>query len=511
MDRPQLSRLARMVLPAGVLWIAGCGAQSAAPEKDYNQLPGLVRLESPAELISPTSTTPPLNRRATGSRIAGHEQVTIVPVSGANYPATLDPGARSTPSVPLPVSLSERAPAFDLDAIEEPDSTDAAEHNPTGIADAAHAARSDAVQLPSDAPPTAVPNTASNSEAPLDVAPQPAAPEASQSILVTSPGEGETAGERGMLPWAKSGLRTAEMQVVSARSMRMSQEGFRLADRGAIYSARGKFVESLRGLTRALDVEQQTNLYMKALTAGITALNESSDFVPRSGASQDIDVKYAMISHRTPVLKHVEGELPPATIALQRYYTYAQEQLATAAGQDPAGSFALYGLGRISLAPEQSGLSAQEKVSQAIVFHQAALLADPRNFLAANEAGVLLADAGRLEQARALLIQSLSVVQQAPVWQNLATVQRRLGEAKLAEDAHNRAATLAGPAGVTAASGKVVWVDPATFARVKSASDGLQVPMTASKPAVKSAEVAKPQPAKPSASAWLPWSKSTRR
>lgn len=495
MDHSQFSRWGRMALPAAALWIAGCGAQSApTAEESYADSPGLVRLASPADLVSPLNETPTYRTATQFQRGASpaDSETALAHAGDTHVPAALDPGASRTPTAPLRESLPERPPSFDLSTIDEPGST-----SPAPSAQA---------PITAATPPAAANRDLSAVENPA--AEEVAAAEPGRSVLVAAaPGDNE---QRGVLPWSRGRSNSREMQVVSARSMQLCRDGLRLAERGAIYSARAKFIEALRAVARALDVEQQTALYTKALTAGMTALKESSDFTPRSGATQEIDVRHAIISHRTPVLKHNEGGLPSATLAVQRYYTYAQEQLAAAAGQDPAGSFALYCLGRISLAPEQTALNAQEKASQAVVFHQSALLVDPANFVAANEAAVLLADAGRLEQARTLLLQSLSVAPQAAVWQNLAIVHTRLGENDLAAQARSKAASLAHPAPVTS-TGPVTWVDPATFARIKSASDGLQLPLTASKPAVQAPAVPQAAPAKPSVSAWLPWTKSTTR
>ena len=114
-------------------------------------------------------------------------------------------------------------------------------------------------------------------------------------------------------------------------------------------------------------------------------------------------------------------------IALQRYYTYAQEQLAAAAGPEPAGSMALYGLGRLAAASAKLGDTDEiESTARAMVFYQAALLADDRNFRAGNELGVLLAKSGKLERAKEIFLRSLAISPQPATWHNLAKIHERL-------------------------------------------------------------------------------------
>ena len=88
-----------------------------------------------------------------------------------------------------------------------------------------------------------------------------------------------------------------------------------------------------------------------------------------------------------------------------------------------------------------------------------------RNFLAANELGVLMARYGQLQEARRLLVHSVQVQPQVEAWHNLAVVHERLGEADLATRAAYERELLAQrmPA-PSLASGNVEWVDAKTFA-----------------------------------------------
>jgi tetratricopeptide (TPR) repeat protein len=122
-------------------------------------------------------------------------------------------------------------------------------------------------------------------------------------------------------------------------------------------------------------------------------------------------------------------------------------------------------------AQDSNAIAAEPK---AIVFYQAALLVDPRNFMAANELGVLLANYGKYDQAMAAFVQSLKVSPQPVTWQNLAVVHAQLGQTELAQRAMREAALAArrgvdqapGPLGLSVKPYDIQWVDPGTFARV---------------------------------------------
>jgi hypothetical protein len=220
-------------------------------------------------------------------------------------------------------------------------------------------------------------------------------------------------------------------------------------------------------LSSALDVQEQGARRSQALAAGLRALEEAEAFAPRgSRLEADLDLTTLVASHRTPALKDVDVTSVSPLVAQQRYFTYAQEQLGVAAGHEPAGSMALYGLGKlhtvVAALPTPIIFNAESK---AVVFHQAALMTDARNYLASNELGVLLAKNGYLTAARTLLQQSLAGSSQPAVWTNLATVHRCLGETELAALAQREAQVRAAQPGQTAAPPPTIqWVDAAKFA-----------------------------------------------
>jgi tetratricopeptide (TPR) repeat protein len=255
-----------------------------------------------------------------------------------------------------------------------------------------------------------------------------------------------------------------------------------LAARGALYSARAQFIQALRTIAQSLDVQEGGRRHTEALGAGLTALEEAEDFVPRgSNVEADLDVGVMVRGHRTPVLKDSPaGELVAVT-AQQQYYTYAQEQLALAAGREEAGSMALFGLGKAygTLAIQQSPQTVAPE-PKAMVFHQAALTVDGGNYLAANELAVLVARYERYDKARELLQHSVTLAPQSAIWRNLAVVHQRLGETELAVSAEKQAVEAARREAVAAAQpssaapGDLQWVDPATFAASTKPATDLQ-------------------------------------
>ncbi|MBX3412515.1 MAG: hypothetical protein KF708_07495 [Pirellulales bacterium] len=323
--------------------------------------------------------------------------------------------------------------------------------------------------IPEFAPEAPLPQQAS--------APVPAAPHVPVAPLASPPESPPPARPLASAPVARpipgaAPQRTAEMEAVSRLAFARVQGGFSLAQRGALFAARSEFISTVRLLAQAKDTEQHTNRHSQALAAGLRALEEADSLFPNgSRVEADIDVEHAIAGHRTPVLHGVDASNMTVTVALQQYYTYAQEQLALAGDGEPVASMALYGLGKIhaSLA-RQPSTNVKAPEPKAMVFHQAALLIDGRNFLAANDLGVLLVRLGRLPDAREAFQHSLSQQSQAQTWKNLSAVHRQLGEPQLADQALQRGELLArqgtksSEAELAATEPNAVrWVDPSEF------------------------------------------------
>jgi tetratricopeptide (TPR) repeat protein len=270
-------------------------------------------------------------------------------------------------------------------------------------------------------------------------------------------------------------MRSSELVAISRMADEHTRRAFDLGNRSAMYSARAEFIEALQMVAHAVDAERGTYEHSQALSDGLTAIRESDDFASQGGRLQDnIDVVRIAKAHTTPVLKGLEPRSVSRLSAMQQYYTYAQRRLAFAVGREPSGSLALYGLGKLytvlAQLPPQGMVGPEPK---AIVFHQAALLVDGRNYMAANDLGVLLARYGKYQQAKSALLHSLAVSAQPATWHNLTVVHQYLGEEQLAQLAHTesqaataRAKKVANAAGQSITeNATVVWLDPETFSK----------------------------------------------
>lgn len=307
---------------------------------------------------------------------------------------------------------------------------------------------------------------------------------------------------------APGNMRSPAMAATVQQAAAHLRQGYELANRGAHFSARSEFVQSVRLVTQGLDAEQGSGRHGLALAAGMRAIEEADDLIPRGSKLEgEIDVYTVTRPHQTPVLKNIKpGELT-AQAALQRYYAYAEEQLATAVSPERTASAAFYAIGKLhTLWSSQKLPMIVAADAKAVVFYQAAMLADPNNSMAANDLAVLLARVGRYEQARALLIRAVQQSPQAAVWHNLAVVHARMGEAELAKLA-NKNALVAGhgidPANAQAAAAMqaVKWVDPQTFA--SSARPATDIPTPAARtPAQPTAQSQTPQAR---TSRWFSW------
>lgn len=337
------------------------------------------------------------------------------------------------------------------------------------------------VQRPTYGPGFEAPQPRTGESAPLATAPTYVAPpavERSEPIVLppieAQPNPGETTVVAGRPP------RHREMQLINDRAAEGVRTGFALAHRGALYSAQAEFAAALRVVAQALDAQENTSRHLQALAAGLTALDESEDFLAGVHAAvAPLDIRAVVAKHRTPVLKEASPDDLTQIVSLQRYYTFAQEQLAAAVEHEPAASQALYGMGKVQTTLQASRTGSIADGPKAIALHQAALLVDDRNYMAANELGVLMARCGRYDAARAALAHSVSISPQPAVWRNLAAVHEHLGETSLAANARAAAdnyAKSATPVGNIAATPQqpVVWLDPAAFAQSTQPQADLQ-------------------------------------
>jgi tetratricopeptide (TPR) repeat protein len=242
---------------------------------------------------------------------------------------------------------------------------------------------------------------------------------------------------------------------------------FDSAQRGATYVAKRKFEGALRLISQAADMGARRSAFASRLTNGFLALEEVDDFVPHDQRPHvQLQVESVVRRHRSRVVAGSEAAGLSQIAVQQRYYAYAQQELAAAIGRSPAGSLALYGLGKFHL--ERAAATpdaAQRQVPRAVAFFQAALQVDPANHRACNELGVLMARCGRLDVAKQLLLRSVRTCPTADAWHNLARVHHRLGEshlANLAEQEHLKAQAGGDPDPLNRRT--VQWLDLADFA-----------------------------------------------
>jgi hypothetical protein len=272
------------------------------------------------------------------------------------------------------------------------------------------------------------------------------------------------------LPWAGAS-RSPEIVAAVRRAKVRVRGGFERAARGAHYSARSEFVAALQSIAEARDSERGTRHCTRSLEQGLLALAESKDFLGRNPANGEAPVEQIVLRHQCKLIDEAGAADMPAHVAAEKYCSFAQEQLAAAVFGEPTGSMALFGLAKVSqVSATTEPARATERRMHATYLYRAALLAEKNNFCAANELAVLLVETGHLEEARSLLVESVSVMPHSVTWRNLANVHDRLGEVQLAQQARAHADLL--PAAPTASNApNVEWVDAAEFAKLTSASD----------------------------------------
>jgi tetratricopeptide (TPR) repeat protein len=324
-------------------------------------------------------------------------------------------------------------------------------------------------QLPLSAPPSLI-------EMPIATpvaapAPTPTQTPAAEAAPGKAPAE-PVAEKSSPLPSADANEdRSVQLEQVARQADEQTRHGFELAGRRAYFAARVEFLGALRLVAEGLDAERRTKVHSRALAAALVALREAEDFLPGAArAEADVDVPGLIAVHSTPALKTGADQVSPLA-ALRCYLTFAQEQLAVATGHELAGSMALHAMGKLHAAwSQKKGTPILAAEAKAVVFYQAALLVYPRNYMAANDLGVLMAQGGHYADARKLLEYSLSLRPQSTGWQNLAVVYRQLSQPALAARAAQQATQLhlsepAGQPGSSAwANNRVMWLDPQSFA-----------------------------------------------
>jgi tetratricopeptide (TPR) repeat protein len=306
-----------------------------------------------------------------------------------------------------------------------------------------------------------------------------------------------------MLPDNAPPSRSEQLESIAKQADAHIYHGFELANRNASFAARSEFIAALRLIAQGLDTENRTTTHSRALSAGLTAIKEADDFIP-SGTKLEAELDLAVIigSHRTPVLKNASADaddLRPMT-AVKCYFTFAQEQMAAAAGHEVAGSMALRALGKLhATLARQRSLEVKLTEPKAMVYFQSALLVFPQNYMASNDLGVLLAQCGNYAEAKRTLEHSVSIYRSAENLNNLATVYRQLGQTGLAATTQQQA-DLARNIQMArlknrqaSADGSVQWVSPPVLAQTNES------PTIATQPRPAQTSTVKPNPSTPAA------------
>jgi polysaccharide export outer membrane protein len=276
--------------------------------------------------------------------------------------------------------------------------------------------------------------------------------------------------------------------TVAAQAERIVHHGMVLARRGASYAARAEFISALGLIAETLDARERTAVHSRSLADGLRALREADDFVSSgSRLAADLDMKAILAAHSTPVLKDLRVLGITPLMARQRYCEYAWQRLSRAGGNLPPASQALFGLGRIYALSYEDSSPRWNNAFKAMVAYQAALSIDRRNYLAANELGVLMARQGQLEEAREALRTAVDVCPRAETWHNLCVVHSQLGEVELAQSALEQLKFASAPLSRSARNPSVFWLGAERFGQNVSDLDlGAEPAPAASSPAGRS-------------------------
>ena len=479
MPLPPTVRLALLAV-AGLV-CAGCGSDPA-PNRPAMK-PAANAQEPPRTLIAPQGAKPLLVLKP---ELPAHE---------SPHPPAQALQTSLSASAPRIVELGATGPAADAGIIRQPGAVAvqapaagplAAREPPVAEGPAARPLPATEPRRSAFVPPSMPPRTASPAEAALPQLPavpnfnEPRTPIASATRGIqagrsySAPSLPAPAPEQAPPPVAAIAPLAAPLPAVRPDAMRgvaqqaqvISDRGLAMAQRGMLFAGRAELTKALQLIAQSLDMQIGTNTHAAALASGLAALQEAGDFAVASERQPAVDVASVAQTHQTPLLKGQAGSFSPVVVQ-QQYYGFAQSQLIAATGGQPVASQVLYRLGRLQTALAAHDASPQALHGpQAIVFHQAALAVDGRNYLAANELGVLLARYGQLETARDLLVRSVSIHPQVETWHNLSVVHRRLGETELAQKADRERELLAQKSGggATRAGEFVRWVDTRTFA-----------------------------------------------
>ena len=277
------------------------------------------------------------------------------------------------------------------------------------------------------------------------------------------------------------------------RALNATKQGKALATRGAYFAAREEFMNALMIVAQSNDRESGNRAYTTSLLAGFTALKESDDFattVQRREHSRNL--KLVVASHETKAIQPNQFDSLSFNKASEAYCQFAQARIEQAIGESKAASSALFHLSRIlSTAPGLRGDPGVlgDNSKRAILL--ASLTADPKNYEAANELGVLFYKEAWYKPAAHWFSMAVEYSGGRQVfWQNLAAAHSRLAETtqiaeerseniRLAQISRREAATA--PKLESSETALAGWVSPEQFrenSAIPATSFNRQVPVS---------------------------------
>lgn len=261
-----------------------------------------------------------------------------------------------------------------------------------------------------------------------------------------------------------SPLQTGISMPAAMRAAQHIEYGKSLSRRSAVFAARQEFYAALNIIAQSKDEVAGGNRYREALNQGFLALKEAEEFVlDNVEAGMDISVASIVEAHRSGAITQREGNSLSPTQAVERYAEFAHQRLDFACGRNVVSAEAFHCLGKLySAVAKTQTVPSNLDTTRAIVFHRAAVMSDEKNFRSSNELGVLMAQTGRLEEAKLHFKRSLMIKQTPQAWSNLAKAHRRLGEtrfAKLAEAEFQ----MASRAPVNKSEAAIQWVPTQNF------------------------------------------------
>ena len=277
------------------------------------------------------------------------------------------------------------------------------------------------------------------------------------------------------------------------RAFSATKKGKALATRGAYFAAKEEFINALMIVAQSNDRDFGNRDYTTSLLAGFTALKESEDFATTPQRREHSrNLKLVLASHETNVIQPNQFDSLSFNKASETYCQFAQTRIEQAIGESKAASSALFHLSRIlSTAPELRGEPGilGDNTKRAILL--ASLTANPANFEAANELGVLFYEEAWYKPAIHWFSHAVKNSGGSQLfWRNLAEAHSRLAETtqlagertentKLAQLAHQEAGTA--PKLESSETPLAGWVSQEQFRRNSAISEpsfNQQVPVS---------------------------------